>query len=59
MKQTNLNKIEFELAIQSKEPDLPKGVDHSELNFSFDLLKIFDKMVKILFISNLYQRRCC
>jgi len=34
-------RIEFELGIQSKQPDLPKGVSNAELEFSFDLDKIF------------------
>lgn len=30
-------RIEFELSMISKQPHLPKGVSHAELEFSFDL----------------------
>lgn len=33
-------KIEFELAMISKQPHLPKGVSHDELEFKFDLSKL-------------------
>ena len=41
-------KLEFELAMQSKQPNLPKGVSEAELDFSFDLNQLFSQLGKAL-----------
>lgn len=51
-------RIEFELAMQSKQPNLPKGVSSAELEFSFDLKSIFktvEEMVCLPFASQRFE----